>query len=82
MIEAIGLDSKVYSGHSFIIGGATTAAAAGLSALEPKLLERWSSDAYLGYIRTPSNVYSDLQNVCHRIEKTLGKIRSLLYTHK
>ena len=54
-IKAIGLDSGVYSGHSYRIGGATSGSEAGLSPLELKLLGRWNSDAYEGYIRTPVN---------------------------
>lgn len=52
-IKSIGLDSRVYSGHSYRIGAATSGSEAGLSPLELKLLGRWSSDAYQGYVRTP-----------------------------
>ena len=47
-VEAAG-----YSGHSFRIGAATAAAAAGVPAYFIKMLGRWQSDAYHTYIRTP-----------------------------
>ena len=43
----------MYSSHSFRIGTATTAAAAGLPAWLIKSLGRWSSDAYQTYIQCP-----------------------------
>ena len=48
-----GVDSKHYSGHSFRIGAATTAAARGLQDSLIKTLGRWESAAYTLYIRTP-----------------------------
>jgi hypothetical protein len=48
-----GVDTAHYSGHSFRVGAATTAARAGLSQATIKMLGRWESSAYERYIRTP-----------------------------
>ena len=45
-----------YSGHSFRAGSATTAAMAGLGDWEIQLLGRWTSNAYLRYIRAPRSL--------------------------
>ena len=47
------IDSSLYSGHSFRIGAASAAAAAGVPAYFIKMLGRWESEAYHLYIRTP-----------------------------
>ena len=52
-LNAAGIDQSRYSGHSFWIGAATSAAAAGVPAHIIKMLGRWSSEAYLLYMRTP-----------------------------
>ena len=51
------IDPHQYSGHSFRIGGATSAAVAGLNDYEIKLLRRWSSDCYKCYIRSPLSLF-------------------------
>ena len=47
------IDPTSYSGHSFRIGAATAAAAAGVPAYFIKMLGRWESEAYHLYIKTP-----------------------------
>ena len=52
-----GIDSSSYSGHSFRIGAATTAAANGVEDSLIQTLGRWKSSAYLSYIRiSPQNL--------------------------
>jgi len=45
--------------HSFRIGGASAAAAAGLPDSTIQILGRWSSDAYRRYLRLPDSVVSN-----------------------
>ena len=51
-----GLPFHSLKGHSFRIGAASTAAAAGLPDWLIKVMGRWSSDCYQLYIRTPQQV--------------------------
>ena len=52
-LQAAGVESSKYAGHSFRIGAATTAALCGLQDSLIKTLGRWESSAYTLYIRTP-----------------------------
>lgn len=56
-----GVDGKNYSGHSFRIGAATTAAAVGVEDSMIKMMGRWQSSAYQTYIRTPGTVWQQCQ---------------------
>ena len=51
----IGLEGN-YSGHSFRVGAATTAATVGIPDHLIQTMGRWLSDAYQLYIHTPTNV--------------------------
>jgi len=53
VLQCCGLPANHYFTHSFRIGAATTAAAAGVPSWLIKVLGRWSSDCYERYIRTP-----------------------------
>ena len=57
LLQLVGLDPQHYSGHSFRIGGATSATIAGLNDYEIKLLGRWSSDCYKRYIHSPLSLF-------------------------
>ena len=46
-----GLSPQLYSGHSFRIGAATSAANQGISSSSLQQLGRWSSAAFISYIR-------------------------------
>ena len=54
LLHICGLDSSHYASHSFRIGAATTAGAAGIPDWLIKVLGRWKSDAYQSYIKTPT----------------------------
>jgi hypothetical protein len=52
-LAVAGVNSEQYSGHSFRVGAATTAARAGINEATIKMLGRWESAAYERYVRTP-----------------------------
>ena len=52
-LQEAGIKAANFSGHSFRIGAATTAARVGIEDSVIKMLGRWESAAYQRYIRTP-----------------------------
>jgi len=62
-----GVNTSSYTGHSFRIGAATTAAKVGIQDSLIRMLGRWESSAYLLYIRTPR---SALQAVAGTLLRT------------
>ena len=52
-LGSAGICTQGYSGHSFRIGAATTAALVGVEDSVVKMLGRWESSAYQRYLRTP-----------------------------
>lgn len=62
-LAAAGIDSSFYSGHSFRIGAATTAAACGVEDSLIQTLGRWKSAAYLLYVRVPREKLANLTTI-------------------
>ena len=52
-LQAAGMESAHFSGHSFRIGAASTAAAKGIADSTIQSLGRWKSDSFKRYIRIP-----------------------------
>ncbi len=53
-LQQSGFDATAFSGHSFRIGAATTAAKRGIEDSMIQTLGRWKSAAFLAYIKIPS----------------------------
>ncbi|XP_060078768.1 uncharacterized protein LOC132558244 [Ylistrum balloti] len=62
VLTLLGIDSSKYNGHSFRIGAATSAAAAGIEDHMIQTLGRWSSNCYTRYIRSSSEVIQEAQS--------------------
>lgn len=61
LLIRLGYNENKFCGHSFRIGAATSAAAAGVEDHVIQTLGRWSSDCYVRYIRTDKNVICKAQ---------------------
>ena len=57
------VDQTAYSGHSFHIGAATSAARAGIPAHVIKMLGRWESEACLLYVRMPQEFLAQVSSL-------------------
>ena len=64
LLQILGYPDGQYSGHSFRIGAATSAAATGVEDHVIKTLGRWSADCYVRYIRTDAEVVRNAQVKC------------------
>jgi hypothetical protein len=60
-LTAAGFDNKLYTGHSFRIGAATSAASVRIEDHLIKTMGRWSSDSYCRYIQTPASALHSAQ---------------------
>ena len=52
-LRSLGYPEKNFAGDDFCIGAATAAASAGIEDSLIRTMGRWSSSAFLAYIRTP-----------------------------
>ena len=62
ILNQLGYDTSFYSGHSFRISAAKTAASCRLEDHLIRTLGRWSLDCYRTYIHTPEQVLKSAQN--------------------
>ena len=62
VLSRLGFNPYHYSGHSFRLGAATSAASAHIPDHLIKILGRWSSDCYQRYIKTPKAMLMEAQH--------------------
>ena len=70
----LGVDTNKYSGHSFRIGAATSAASAGIEDHVIQSLGRWVSNCYTRYIRTDPSILREAQSAMCVQNNTWGSI--------
>ena len=63
LLQQGGVNQADYASHSFRIGAATTAAAAGIPAWLIRTLGRWSSNVYMDYIWCPRTALSTIPHI-------------------
>jgi hypothetical protein len=61
VIKSCSLSPSLYTGHSFRIGAATSAAERGISTSAIKIMGRWSSSAFESYVRLDSKIILEAQ---------------------
>ena len=66
-LQAVNIDPPHFSGQSFHIGAATTAAQAGIEDSVVKMLGRWESAAYHRYIQTPRDQLAAISTQLARV---------------
>ena len=66
VLTQAGIDATKYSGHSFRIGAASTAAERGVEDSTIRTLGRWESAAYLLYVRVPRERLAALSQTLSR----------------
>lgn len=65
ILTKMGKNPDLYSGHSFRIGAATTAAKGGVPDHLIKTMGRWASNSYLRYIRSdPETIAQSQRRMC------------------
>ena len=80
LLRLIGVDPTAYSGHSFRIGGATSASLADVADQEIQMLGRWKSDCYKTYVRFVSYVSFPL-NVLLQFPQRMVRTASITYQY-
>ena len=63
LLDKLGLEKSHYNTHSFRIGAATSAEAAGLTESQIKTMGRWRSDAYRRYIKPTQSQMATLSKL-------------------
>ena len=63
LLQQAGLNHSDYTSYSFMMGAATTVAAAGLPIWLIKKLGRWTSNVYRSYIHCPATVTSSVPKI-------------------